>query len=168
MYERTLDIGCLEVGGNRDRNGEGLAKPNLLRDAVDSGSVDEHERRIEGLHAELAGKLNGEVDVVVGVVTGDEEISLRHERDTVYRRSELAGTSRIIQDTYVEWYKRGMSVVGMPLLLIRWPSGASGLYRDGVKAGWSALEFPTGSLVLEMAAVPVCAPLTMRSWPFGK
>lgn len=33
----------------------------------------------------------------------------------------------------VEWYSRAILVVGMTLLLILWPRGNCGLYKDGVK-----------------------------------
>ncbi len=40
----------------------------------------------------------------------------------------------------LEWYMRAMVVVGMPLLLIRSPRGASGVYNDGVHLSRLKLE----------------------------
>lgn len=68
----------------------------------------------------------------------------------------------------LEWYTRAMPESGMPALLMRWPSGASGVYSDGTSTAWSAFEFPIGSETWCSAAKPERAPFAMRTWPLGR
>jgi len=57
---------------------------------------------------------------------------------------------------------------GIPLAEKRCPLGCCGLYKTGVRTGWSAFDTPTWSLTFPYPEMPVPAPLTITTSPFGR
>ena len=104
---RTLNLGVGGAQRSRDRDGHSHAavERDLRGRAEDLRAVDEHERRVEGLHAKLARELDARAsgEVRVRVAAGDEEVALRGERDAgMVHAGNVGGREALVADALAE------------------------------------------------------------------